>query len=630
MSDLLNPRTAPDTLPPGADPDDTHPRDQVLRRSHLVGTDPTLTRAGGGNFSAKGLIGDRPVLWMSSWGCDGAATTEDDFPALYLDRLLELRHLPPLDDRTMLDRIAAAAVTGDQLPPGIETLTHAFIPAAHVDHCHPDAVIALTCVPDGRERAAAEFGDEAVWFDYRQFDMGVAQELADRIAARPRCRFVLLANHGIFTWADTSEQCHRNSLEAVARANRALAAARHDRRADLGGPAVTPATPEQADELLAELLPTLRGTLRDDGQGLVLHTDTGPDAVRFVSSRRGPQLSQAGPGCPDSLVTVGYRPLALTPDELTPDGARAAVERFRHRYAETFDRYADAEARRHGPRRDLPRVVLLPGVGVVASGADAVQAAICAEHFGQTRSVIEAADPAGGYATLTEQQGIADEYWPMMRLKPLLRTVPGRLADAVVLVAGGAGPTTARIVADLAAAGAHVLVARSGADEPTPVPDDLPEPPGGSPATGGPPVVADELPAIAHESPVDGTGGRVVALDAPASEPRRVVTEAVRRLGGFDVVVDRTRDAELLAAATPVFARQRRRGLVCLVGEAPTDVFPVGEAPTDVFPVGTPTDPYDDAHTDVLVEDDPTLVAERIIATRQPLPADPAAKETAS
>ncbi|MBO3741954.1 class II aldolase/adducin family protein [Actinoplanes flavus] len=538
MSDLLKLSTAPEDFPPHADT----PRERVLHRSHLVGGDLRLTRAGGGNFSAKGRIGDEPVLWMSSWGCDGAATTEDDFPALYLDRLLELRHLEPLDDRTMLDRIAAAAVTGEQKPPGIETLTHAFIPATHVDHCHPDAVIALTSIPDGKERAAAEFGDEAIWFDYRQFDMGVAQELAERIAAQPRCRFVLLAHHGIFTWAETSEQCYHNSLEAVHRARRALDAARCGRPGDMGGPAVQPLSRENADDLLSELLPVIRGALREDGQGVVLRTDTGAEAVAFASSVRGPAHTDAGPGCPDSLVTVGYRPLVLKPGELHPDGVRAAIARFRERYTELFNRYADEQARRHGPRRDLPRGLLLPGIGAVTSGTDATQAAICAEHFEQTRAVIRAADTAGGYTSLTEAQGIADEYWPMMRLKPLLRTAPGRLAHLVCLVVG-AGADAKKIAAGLSAEGAHV----------------------------------------AHPATVD---------------PRPAVRDAVLAFGGFDVVVDLTGDRRLLIEAEAVFARQRGKGLACLVGH-------------------TPANAYDGEHIDVLTEDNPGLVAERVIAARQ-------------
>ncbi|WP_422771236.1 class II aldolase/adducin family protein [Plantactinospora sp. WMMC1484] len=586
MLDLLRPPLPRD----GVRFDAGTPRDQVLLRSHLIGTDVALTRAGGGNFSAKGTLDGEPTLWMSSWGCDGASTTEEDFPALRLATLRELRHVPPLESRTMLDRVAAAAMRPQQKPPGIETLTHAFIPATHVDHCHPDAVIALTCIPDGRKRAAAHFGEEAIWFDYRQFDMGVAQELADRIEAQPGCRFVLLANHGIFTWAETSERCYRNSLEAVRRATHALHAARTPRTRTLGGPAVTAMAPERAADLLTELLPVIRGALRDGDNPIVVRAETGPGALRFASSRRGPRLSQYGPGCPDSLVTVGYRPLALTPQELTPTGVRAAVDRYRARYADLFDRHADPQARRQGPRRDLPRVLLLPGIGEVVSGADATQARICAEHFAQTRSVIEAADAAGGYSSLHEAQGIADEYWPLMRAKPLLHATTGPLGDAVVLVAAtGDGTVTAHVAEDLTAAGAHVMV------------------PGTAP---------ERLPGTARTD-------RLAVLTTPATRPAHLVAEAVHTFGGFDVVVDMTDDDRLIRAAAPVFARQRGRGVVCLAGRGTAG--PPAARPSEVGPSDG------GGHIEVIAEHDPTLIAERIVATRRhEVPLTAGSKEAAS
>jgi rhamnose utilization protein RhaD (predicted bifunctional aldolase and dehydrogenase) len=571
MLDLLRPPLPRDGVRFDAGP----PRDQAMLRSHLIGTDTALTRAGGGNFSAKGTLDGEPTLWMSSWGCDGAATTEEDFPALRLEPLRRLRQIPPLDNETMLERVAAAAARPGQKPPGIETLTHAFIPAAHVDHCHPDAVIALTCLPDGRERAAAEFGTEAIWFDYRQFDMSVAQELAERISAQPACRFILLANHGLFTWAETSEQCYRNSLEAVLRATNALEQARTSRPGDLGGPVAAPMAPQRADELLTELLPVMRGALRDGDGPLVLRAETGRSALRFASSARGPQLSQTGPGCPDSLVTVGFRPLALDPTQLHPDGVRAAIDRYRADYAQMFDRHADALARQQGPRRDLPRVLLLPGIGEVVSGTDATQVRICAEHFAQTRSVIEAADAAGGYTSLSEAQGIADEYWPLMRRKPLLRAASGPLSDSVALVVGESATDVTRLAGQLADVGAHVALAD---------------------AVGRPPAPSGDE--------------RLVALAARADQPQLLVHEAVRVFGGFDIVVSLIDHDPLLPAVAPVFARQGIQGLVCRVGP-------------DAVPSVTD-------HIDVIAEPDPTMVAARIVATRQrELPLVAGSKESA-
>ncbi|GGO61249.1 class II aldolase/adducin family protein [Nonomuraea cavernae] len=547
-------------------------RDAVLHRSHLVGADPALTKEGGGNFSAKGIVSDHRhritrVLWMSAWGCDGAATTPADFPALRLDDLLELRASGPLSENGMIDYLVDCGLRGEQRRPGIETLTHAFIPYPHVDHCHPDAVIALTSFPGGRQAADAEFGDEAIWFDYRQFDVGVARELADRIAARPGCRFVLLANHGLFTWADSSEECYRNSLEAVERATRAVRKAVR-RPPDLGGQSVSPPAPEVATDLLGELLPAMRGALSAGTPGVVLHLDRSDEAVRFASSARGPRCTQDGPSCPDHLVTVGYRPLVL---DVTPAGTRTesnrtsadvgaesnrtmadvgavldGIERHRRWYNDYYERHVPLTARGLGRRGDAPRAIVLPGLGAVTAGPDAAKARLCADHLAQTMTVIRAADAAGGYVSLSEAQGAADEYWPLMRLKPQLRPPDGPLAGKVFLVAASDEACATTVADRLAASGAHVALAA-----------ELPRRQAGMAAS------AAEICARHGER-------RAVALPSPASDPEAAVRDAVLAYGGFDVFIDLTRSGGLASAALAVFDRQRRRGSVLLARDGRT------------------------------------------------------------
>ncbi|MFB4273149.1 class II aldolase/adducin family protein [Nonomuraea sp. GTA35] len=525
-------------------------RDEVVHRSHLVGADPALTKEGGGNFSVKDVAVDRggrsvEVLYMSAWGCDGATTTPDDFPALRLADLLRLRDGGPLSESEMIGHLVDSGLRGEQRRPGIETLTHAFIPARHVDHCHPDAVIALTASPGGRRAAEDEFGEEAIWFDYRQFDVGVARELADRIAAEPRCRFVLLANHGIFTWADSSERCYRNSLEAVERATRALRKAQC-RPADLGGQAVRPPPPEAAEDLLAELLPAVRGALSGAGRGVVLHLDRSPEAIGFASSVRGPGWTQAGPGCPDHLVTVGYRPLVLDRTPAGPAEVLAAIRRHRDWYDTYYARYVTGPARALGKRGNGPRAVVLPGLGAVSCGPDAAKARLCADHLAQTMTVIRAADAAGGYLSLSQAQGAADEYWPLMRLKPQLRAGQEPLAGVVFLVAADDGRADA-VAERLAAAGAHVALAA---------------PPGRRAA------------AVAAAAAISGRYGERRAVPLVRDTDRGAVRQAVLAYGGFDAVVEpvaRVSPAAggggLARAALPVFARQGRPASILLLGE---------------------------------------------------------------
>jgi len=517
--------------------------DEVVYRARLVGADPALVREGGGNFSGKGVATDHlgrqvRVMWMSAWGCDGATCDSAQFPVLRLDDLRALWRAGPVDEAAMVAYLVSCGLRGEQPRPGIETLTHAFIDAAHVDHTHPDAVIALTSIPDGRELADEAFGAEAIWFDYRQFDVDVARELGDRIAAQPRCRFVLMANHGLLTWADTAEQCYRNSHEAVRRATEALAA-RVRQPMDLGGPVTAEVPAEVADRLLTTVLPVVRGVTAPDGYG-VLRVDRSADAVGFSCSRLGPQASLRGPACPDHLVTVGYRPLVVAAGLAGVDNPVAvmdeAIAGHRRWQQDYYDRHATTDTTMP-PRGDAPRVVVLPGIGVVGAGSEAAKARLSTDHFGQTMAVVRVAEAAGGYVTLTEAQGFADEYWPLMRLKPQLRPPLGALAGTIVLVAG-AGPVPAELARRLAALDAHVALAGPHRDT-----------------------------AQAAAAIVAGYGeGRAVALAADPADPAATVEAAVLAYGGFDVLVQVTAGAgtALARAALPVFARQGLGGTVVL------------------------------------------------------------------
>src|SRR5581483_8054981 len=156
------------------------------------------------------------------------------FAGLRLAELLPLRDRGAMDDATMVEYLLRCAIRPDQPRPSIETLLHAFVPAAHVDHTHPDAVIALTSTPDGQELAFETFGDEAVWLDYQRPGFDMSRRIAHLLDAQPSARAVLLERHGLVTWGDTGEESYRATLEFVTRAAQAIE--RHaKRRFGLGG-----------------------------------------------------------------------------------------------------------------------------------------------------------------------------------------------------------------------------------------------------------------------------------------------------------------------------------------------------------------------------------------------------------
>ena len=441
----------------------------LVYRSNLLGADRSVANQGGGNTSSKGTMVDHAgrkqrVLWVKGSGTDLASITEAGFPALRLEEILPLRERESMDDATMVEYLLRCGLTPNQPRPSIETLLHAFIPAAHVDHTHPDAIIALTSSPDGRSLAEEAFGNEVVWLDYERPGFDMSKRIAELLEANPSARAVLLEKHGLVTWGETPDESYRGTIEFVTRAARALDRAANG-RFGLGGTKVAESGEGDAEALLVRALPVLRGALLADADGVVLEVDRSPEAIAFASSVRAPEVSQIGAPCPDHLINTKHKPLAVAfnPETDDADGLaealRSGVDEYAAWYRGYYERNVDEETGQFPIDPAGPRVVLVPGVGIVTSGSDAAKARTARDLYHRAIAVQDAADAVGGFRSLSESEAFAIEYWPLERYKLAQAPPRGELAGRVALITGGAsgiGRATARM---LAARGAHVVVA---------------------------------------------------------------------------------------------------------------------------------------------------------------------------
>jgi len=441
----------------------------LVARSNLLGADRSLANQGGGNTSAKGVVADhvgreQRVLWVKGSGTDLASITDKGFAALRLDEILALRERDAMDDAAMVDYLLRCALAPNQPRPSIETLLHAFIPAAHVDHTHPDAVIALTSSPRGRELAEETFREEAVWLDYERPGFEMSRHVADILDGNQDARAVLLEKHGLVTWGETSEESYGRTIEFVSRAANAIEAAGAG-RFGLGGPKVAECGEQDAQLLLLGSLPALRGALLADTDGVILEVDRSPEAVAFAGAVNASHVSQVGAPCPDHLINTKHKPLAIDFDSAAEgvvelaDSLRAGVAEYAEWYRGYYERNLTDESRPFPMDPAGPRVVLIPGIGIVTSGGDAARARTTRDLYHRAIAVEDAAEAIGGFASLTEAEAFAIEYWPLERYK-LAQTPPkGELAGRIAVVTGGAsgiGRATARLLAQL---GAHVVVA---------------------------------------------------------------------------------------------------------------------------------------------------------------------------
>ncbi|MCL2418017.1 MAG: bifunctional rhamnulose-1-phosphate aldolase/short-chain dehydrogenase [Conexibacteraceae bacterium] len=497
--------------------------DGLVYRSNLLGADRALANQGGGNTSAKTTVNDHTgrsvrALYVKGSGTDLATITVAGFPGLRLDDLLLLREREEMQDAEMVDYLLRSALRPDQPRPSIETLLHAFVPADHVDHAHPDAVIALTSNPRGRELAEAEFGDEAVWLDYERPGFAMSRKIWQLLEANPKARAVLLAKHGLVTWGSSGAESYAATIEFTTRAADAISRAAGG-RFGLGGSRVRPLGEDAARELLADTLPTLRGALMQDTTQMILEVDRSPEALEFVSSARAPQVSQVGAPCPDHLINTKHKPLVVDYDPAGGDAAalreafKRGVGEYSHWYRDYYERNVDDETRPFACDPAGPRVVLVPGVGLITAGPERKRTRVARDLYHRAIAVQDAADALGGFRSLSEEEAFKIEYWPLERYKLAQAPKPRELSGRIALITGGGsgiGRATARLLAEL---GAHVAVADINVD--------------------GAIAVADEL--VARH----GTGrAKAIRVDVTSEDAVvEMVRHTVLEYGGLDILV---------------------------------------------------------------------------------------------
>ena len=429
-------------------------------RSNLLGSDRSVANWGGGNTSAKLREADyrgtdTSVLYVKGSGSDLATIRADQFTALRLEdvRLLEARE--SASDEEVVSYYEHAVLRPGQPRASIETPLHSMIDATHIDHTHPDAIIALCAIPDGRSMARRLWGDRAIWLDFERPGFTLGKKIARAVRERPEAVCVLLAKHGLITWGDSGEACYRATILAIARAAEAIAEGA-DRRRIFAAAAVVPL----AREVAIAALPALRGAV-SARRPTILRLDTSETARAFAGRPDVAELSRLGPACPDHLVHTKPWPLVIEADatrsaESLAEAFRAGVAGFESRYLSYFARHAAAG---QSPRDPAPRIVLVPGLGVITTGADAVGAAVSGSLYERAIAVLGATDALGGFEPLTEEESFAVETWPLELYKLSRQPDPGELAGRVAVITGAASGIGRAIAGRLAAAGAHVVIA---------------------------------------------------------------------------------------------------------------------------------------------------------------------------
>jgi rhamnulose-1-phosphate aldolase/alcohol dehydrogenase len=446
----------------------------LIGRSNRLGADPRNTNYAGGNTSAKGSATDpvtgQPVelLWVKGSGGDLGTLTEAGLAVLRLDRLRALAGVYPGVERE--DEMVAAfdfCLHGrGGAAPSIDTAMHGLVPAAHVDHLHPDAGIAFATAVDGEALTRACFGGRVAWVPWRRPGFQLGLDIAAIKAASPDAIGVILGGHGITAWGDTSAAAEANSLEIISAGQAYLDA--HG-SAEPFGPVVDGYQPLSADERQARaaaLFPVLRGLASTDRRQ-VGHFNDDDRVLDFLARAEHPRLAALGTSCPDHFLRTKVRPMVLDlPPSAPLDEQLARLRELHAAYRLDYQKYYESYATPDSPamRGADPAIVLVPGVGMFSFGANKQTARVAGEFYLNAVNVMRGAEAVSRYSPIPESEKFRIEYWALEEAKLQRLPKPKPLAGRIAFITGAGSGIGAAIARRLASEGACVVVADRDAE----------------------------------------------------------------------------------------------------------------------------------------------------------------------
>ena len=454
------------------------PVGRLVYRSNLLGSDQRITNTGGGNTSSK-ITGQDPltgqpteVLWVKGSGGDLRTSTRENFSSLYQQKLIDLQKLyaarsdkglkSPAED----DMVGMYPHTTFNLNPrasSIDTPLHAFLSGRHVDHMHPNAIIAIAASAHCETLTREIFGGEMAYVPWMRpgFELGLAMQEIER--KNPRARAIMMGQHGFISWANDDKQCYTETLNFIEKASAYIEskyAAKGGDAAAFGGQKYPLFDQTKRRATFAAILPWLRGQVSRERRFVGTVQDDAT-ILRFVNSNDAARLAALGTSCPDHFLRTKIKPLYVDWNAQIEDVAALkkrladGLIAYRQDYAAYYAkcRHANSPAMRD----PNPTVILIPGLGMIAWGKDKSESRVTAEFYNCAVEVMRGAEAIDTYIALPQQEAFDIEYWLLEEAK-LKRMPPEKELARQVIVVVGAGSGIGRETAHrLVKEGAHIV-----------------------------------------------------------------------------------------------------------------------------------------------------------------------------
>jgi rhamnose utilization protein RhaD (predicted bifunctional aldolase and dehydrogenase) len=361
---------------------------QLIIRSNLLGSDLKVTNFGGGNTSSKISLKDpitkkmENVLFVKGSGGDLGSIKEDGFASLYLDKFNSLKNIYRgfNHEDEMVGYYPMCTFNNNPRAASIDTPLHAYVPFPEVDHTHPDSIIALATMNNGREVINKVYQGKVGWLNWQRpgFDLGLKME--NLIEKNKDIMGIVLGHHGLFTWGDTSKECYSNSIQLIKRAQTYLNSS--IKKYSFGKPIYKKKTQPDFEE---KLIATIRGLLSKENSK-ILHLDKSDITLEFVNSQNLKKVAAVGTSCPDHFLRTKRLPMVLPSlSELIKNENKInkIIEENLTKYKNAYTKYYMRNKSKGSPnlRDPYPVIILIPEYGMMSFAKNKSTARVSSEFF---------------------------------------------------------------------------------------------------------------------------------------------------------------------------------------------------------------------------------------------------------